>query len=155
LGILLTPSVTACLRGAVKGSLHIVEADRDAAVELIQRYFDAVRIDHSQTAALYAPNATLHYIGRHVLGGVYRGAEEILDLFRRSRDAFHGTQRLELHDVVANDRHAIALLSGSAEHGGNRLEWRRVVVFHIQDGRIHEQWIHDSDQHVIEEALAP
>jgi len=147
--------VIACGRGAVKGSLLFVEAGRDAAVELIRRYFDAVRTDHTQTAALYAPGVTLHYIGRHLLGGVYRGPEEILDLFRRSREAFHGTQRLELHDVVANDRHAVALLSGSAERGGKRLEWQRVVVFHIQDGRILEQWIHDSDQHVVEEALAP
>lgn len=132
-----------------------MEAGRGAAVELIRRYFDAVRTDHSRTAALYAPNATLHYIGRHVLGGVYRGPEAILELFRRSREAFRGTQRLELHDVVANDRHAVALLSGSAERGGNHLEWQRVVVFHLQDGLILEQWIHDSDQHVIEEALAP
>jgi ketosteroid isomerase-like protein len=132
-----------------------VEADRDAAVELIRRYFDAVRTDHSQTAALYATDAALHYIGRHVLGGVYRGPAEIIELFRRSREAFHGTQRLELHDVIANERHAVALLKGSAERDGNHLEWQRVVVFHVQDGLIREQWIHDSDQHAIEEALAP
>lgn len=138
-----------------KGSLLIVEAGRDAAVVLIRRYFDAVRSDHTQTAALYAPDATLHYIGRHVLGGVYRGPSEILELFRRSREAFRGTQRLDLHDVVANDRHAVALLSASAERGGRHLEWLRVVVFHLQDGLISEQWIHDSDQHVVEEALAP
>jgi ketosteroid isomerase-like protein len=93
-----------------KGSLLFVEARHDSAVELIRRYFDAVRTDHSLTAALYAPDATLHYVGRHVLGGVYRGPQEILDLFRRSREAFRGTQRLELHDVVAGDRHAVALL---------------------------------------------
>jgi len=132
-----------------------VEAGRDAAVELIQRYFEAVRTDHLQTAALYAPDATLHYIGRHVLGGVYHGPREILELFRRSRDAFRGMQRLDLHDVVANERHAVALLRGSAERDGNHLEWQRVVVFHVRDGLIREQWIHDSDQHVIEEALAP
>lgn len=132
-----------------------MEAGREAAVELIRRYFDAVRTDHSQTAALYAPDATLHYVGRHVLGGVYRGPAEILELFRRSREAFRGTQRLELHDVVAGDKHAVALLNGSAERSGKRYEWQRVVVFHLQDGRIHEQWIHDSDQHLIEEALAP
>jgi ketosteroid isomerase-like protein len=132
-----------------------MEAGRDAAVELIRRYFDAVRTDHSQTAALYAPEATLHYVGRHVLGGVYRGPAEILELFRRSREAFRGTQRLELHDVVAGDKHAVALLRGSAERDGKRHEWQRVVVFHVREGRIHEQWIHDSDQHVVEEALAP
>ncbi|HVC77057.1 MAG TPA: nuclear transport factor 2 family protein [Candidatus Micrarchaeaceae archaeon] len=132
-----------------------MEADSDAAVELIRRYFDAVHTDYSRTATLYAPDATLHYIGRHVLGGVYRGPREILDLFRRSGEAFHGTQRLELHDVVANDRHAVALLTGTAERGGKHLEWQRVVVFHVQDSLISEQWIHDSDQHVVEAALAP
>jgi ketosteroid isomerase-like protein len=132
-----------------------VEAPRDSAVELIKRYFDADRTDHSRTAALYAPDATLYYIGRHVLAGVYHGPQEILDLFSRSREAFHGTQRLELHDVVANDEHAIALLKGSAERNGKHLEWQRVVVFHVRGGLIHEQWIHDSDQHVVEEALAP
>jgi ketosteroid isomerase-like protein len=138
-----------------KGSLLLVEAGRHSAVDLIRRYFDAVRTDHSQTVALYAPDATLHYVGRHVLGGVYHGPQEILDLFRRSREAFRGTQLLELHDVVAGDRHAVALLKGSADRGGKHLEWQRVVVFHVQDGLIREQWIHDSDQHVIEEALAP
>lgn len=126
----------------------------DTAADLIRRYFDAVRVDPKSTAELYASEATLHYIGRHVLGGVYRGPDEILELFRLSREAFGGTQRLELHDVLANDRHAVALLIGSAERDGRHLEWRRVVVFHLQDGRILEQWIHDSDQHVVEEALA-
>lgn len=132
-----------------------MEAGREAAVELIRRYFEAVRTDHLQTAALYSPDATLHYIGRHVLGGVYHGPRELLEVFRRSREAFRGTQRLELHDVVANDRHAVALLKGSAERDEKHFEWQRVVVFHVRDGLIHEQWIHDSDQHVIEEALAP
>src|SRR6266480_1379339 len=74
----------------------------DARAELVRRYFEAVRTDHTQTARLYAPDATLHYVGRHVLGGVYRGPQEIMELFRRSREAFRGTQRLELHDVVAS-----------------------------------------------------
>jgi hypothetical protein len=30
-----------------------------------------------------------------------------------------------------------------------------VVVFHVRGGRIHEQWIHDSDQRALEEALRP
>ena len=126
----------------------------DARAELVRRYFEAVRTDHTQTARLYAPDATLHYVGRHVLGGVYRGPQEILELFRRSREAFRGTQRLELHDVVSGDDHVVALLDGSAERDGERRHWRRVVVFHVRDGLITEQWIHDSDQHVVEEVLA-
>lgn len=125
----------------------------EAAAELVRRYFQAVRIDHTQTARLYAPEATLHYVGRHRLGGTYRGRHEILELFRRSREAFRGTQQLDLHDVVAGDDHVVALLNGSAERDGARRRWQRVVVFHVRDGLIAEQWIHDSDQHVIEEVL--
>lgn len=128
----------------------------EAAADLVRRYFEAVRTDHTRTAELYAPDATLHYLGTHLLAGVYRGPQEILELFRRSRDAFRGTQRLELHDVLASDLHTVALLIGSAGgRGGRRLEWRRAVVFHVLDGRIQEQWIHDSDQRALEEALAP
>jgi uncharacterized protein len=126
----------------------------DAAAELVRRYFAAVRTDHTQAAGLYAPEATLHYIGRHLLGGTYRGREEIQELFRRSREAFRGTQRLDLHDVVAGDDHVVALLNGSAERDGERRRWQRVVVFHVSDGLITEQWIHDSDQHVVEEILS-
>jgi hypothetical protein len=127
----------------------------EAAIELVRRYFEFVRTDHTQTARLYTPEATLHYVGRHQLGGTYRGRQEILELFRRSREAFRGTQLLDLHDVVAGDDHVVALLDGSAEHDGARRHWRRVVVFHLRAGLIAEQWIHDSDQHVIEEVLAP
>jgi ketosteroid isomerase-like protein len=127
----------------------------EAAAELVRRYFEAVRTDHTLTAALYAPEATLHYVGRHRLGGTYHGPEEIQELFRRSREAFRGTQRLELHDVVAGDDHVVALLNGSAERDAERRRWQRVVVFHVKDGLIAEQWIHDSDQHTVEEILGP
>jgi ketosteroid isomerase-like protein len=127
----------------------------EAAAELVRRYFEAVRTDHAQTARLYAPEATLHYVGRHRLGGTYYGPEEIQELFRRSREAFGGTQRLDLHDVVAGDDHVVALLNGSAERADELRRWQRVVVFHVSDGLIAEQWIHDSDQHIVEEILGP
>src|SRR2546430_17612238 len=106
----------------------------DARAELVRRYFEAVRTDHTQTARLYAPDATLHYVGRHVLGGVYRGPQEILELFRRSREAFRGTQRLELHDVVSGDDHVVALLDGSAERDAEGRQWRPGVGVHVARG---------------------
>lgn len=122
--------------------------------DVIRGYFETV---HSNVAAVtdrYTPGAVLHYIGRHSLAGDHEGREAIRALFARSHDAFRGSQRLTLHDVVANDDHAVALLHASAERDGRRVEWRRVVVFHLEGDLIREQWIHDSDQHVIEEVLA-
>ena len=120
---------------------------------VVRRYFATVHANVDAVPDLYAPEGVIHYIGRHSLGGDHRGRDGIRALFARSREAFRGTQRLELHDVVASEDHAVALLNASGERDGRRVEWRRVVVFHVEGDLIREQWIHDSDQHVIEDLL--
>ena len=122
--------------------------------EVIRQYFETVHSNVDAVTDLYTADAILHYVGRHALGGDHHGRDEIRTLSARSREAFGGTQRLDLHDVVANDNHAVALLGASAERDGRRLRWSRVVVFHLNGDLIREQWIHDSDQHLIEELLA-
>jgi len=124
-------------------------AEHDNA-QLVRRYFEAVHRDPSETAELYHPGATLHYSGTHRLSGDHRGVDAVLDLFRLSREAFHGTQRLEVHDVLADDEHAVALLAASAELDRQRIHWHRVVVFHASAGRITEQWIVDADQPLVD-----
>ena len=123
-------------------------------VAVIRNYFETVHSNVAAVTNLYTADAVLHYIGRHSLGGDHRGRDGIQALFARSREAFRGTQRLELHDVVASQDHAVALLNASGERDGRRVVWRRVVVFHLDGDLIREQWIHDSDQHLIEELLA-
>ena len=122
--------------------------------DVIRRYFETVHTNVSAVPDLYTSDVVLHYVGRHRLGGEHRGRDGIRTLFEQSRQAFRGTQRLEVHDVVANQTHAVALLRASAERDGVSSEWHRVVVFHLTGDLIREQWIHDSDQHLIEEALA-
>jgi ketosteroid isomerase-like protein len=46
----------------------------------------------------------------------------------------------ELHDVIANDDHAIALGTATATRGGKTLEYRTAEIFHIRDGRAVERW---------------
>jgi hypothetical protein len=133
-------------------SLEVVDSEQ--AVALIRRYFEIVHSNVEAVTDLYVPGCRLHYVGRHRLGGDYEGRDAIAELFRASRAAFRGTQRLQVHDVVSDGRHAVALLEASAELRGERVGWHRVVVFHVADGLIEEQWIHDSDQHLVEEVLA-
>jgi ketosteroid isomerase-like protein len=123
-------------------------------VDVIRRYFETVHSNVHAVPDLYTADAILHYVGRHALGGDHCGRDEIRSLFAHSREAFRGTQRLDLHDVLAGEAHAVALLMASAERDGRRLHWRRLVVFHLDGDLIREQWIHDSDQHLIEEVLA-
>jgi ketosteroid isomerase-like protein len=52
----------------------------------------------------------------------------------------NGTLRWELHDVLANDDHTVALHITRAERKGRSLADRVVYVFHVRDGQIREAW---------------
>jgi hypothetical protein len=57
---------------------------------------------------------------------------------------FQGIQ-LEVHDVVANDEHAIALLKARGQRKGREYSALEVDVFHIRDGKIAEFWSFSED----------
>ena len=50
-----------------------------------------------------------------------------------------------IHDVIANDEHAIALGSATATRGDKTLEYRTAEIFHIRDGRAVERWAFSDD----------
>ena len=55
------------------------------------------------------------------------------------------TISFEVHDVVANDDHAIALGTATAIRGDRTLEYRTAEIFHIRDGRAAERWAFSDD----------
>lgn len=69
----------------------------------------------------------------------------MLEFFGRLFELSGGTLKVELHDVVAGDEHAVALLTISAERAGRQLEDNTVLTSHIRDGKITEIWSHDTD----------
>ncbi|MBI2762363.1 MAG: nuclear transport factor 2 family protein [Chloroflexi bacterium] len=55
------------------------------------------------------------------------------------------TIRYDLHDVIANDDHAIALGTATATRGDRSLNYRTAEIFHIRDGRAVERWAFSDD----------
>ena len=52
----------------------------------------------------------------------------------------------DVHDVVANDEHAIALVEAHATRGdGRKLDYRTVEIMHIRDGKLSERWAFSDD----------
>ena len=51
----------------------------------------------------------------------------------------------KIHDVVANDEHAIALGEATATRGGKTLNYRTAEIYHIQGGKITERWAFSDD----------
>jgi hypothetical protein len=58
-----------------------------------------------------------------------------------------GTFRVEVHDVVADDRHTAGLHLAIGEREGRTLEDREVLVFHIRDGKVIEVWQYLENQY--------
>jgi ketosteroid isomerase-like protein len=50
-----------------------------------------------------------------------------------------------LHDVVANDDHAIALVDATATRSGRTFTYRTAEIFHVRNGKIVERWAFSDD----------
>jgi ketosteroid isomerase-like protein len=90
--------------------------------------------------AFMADDIVWHEIGR---AEPRRGKDEL-------RAAMMGGARdysitYELHDVVANDDHAVALGSATATRGSVTLTYRTAEIFHMRDGRATERWSFSDD----------
>ena len=90
--------------------------------------------------AFMADDIVWHEIGR---AEPRRGKDE---LRAAMMDGAGGSSiRYEIHDVIANDDHAIALGSATATRGDQTLVYRTAEIFHIRDGRAVERWAFSDD----------
>jgi ketosteroid isomerase-like protein len=64
------------------------------------------------------------------------------------------TIAVKVHDVVANDEHAIALGEATATRGGKTLTYRTAEIHHVRDGKITERWAFSDDTAAIVAFLA-
>jgi ketosteroid isomerase-like protein len=99
----------------------------------------------------FAGDIRWHVPGRSPVAGDYDGVAQVLEFFGQLFELSGGTLRLELHDVLANDEHAVALYTVRAEREGRRLEDNTVNTFHMRDGKITEVWTHTTDLYAIDE----
>ena len=99
----------------------------------------------------FAEDIRWHFPGKSPFGGDIEGAAEVIKWLGRSFEASDGTIRLELHDVIANDEHAVALFTAHAERAGKHLEDNTVQVAHIRDGKETEVWFYPADQYATDE----
>ena len=89
--------------------------------------------------AFMADDIVWHEIGR---AEPRRGKDEL----RATMSEFNDTTiKYDLHDVIANDEHAIALGTATATRNGKTLEYRTAEIFHIRDGRAVERWAFSDD----------
>ena len=68
-------------------------------------------------------------------------------------DATEGSLHLDLHSVLADDEHGVALMTISASRGGRSLNVNAVDVMHLRDGKVAEVWAIPTDQYTYDEFI--
>jgi ketosteroid isomerase-like protein len=120
--------------------------------DLVRRGYAAFGTGDLPTLSeLFADDVIWHVGGRSSITADYKGKGEVLGFFGRLAQETGGTFRLDLHDVLANDEHAIGLVKTAAERQGRTLDDNGVQVFHIEDGKVTESWFHPGDEYATDE----
>jgi ketosteroid isomerase-like protein len=120
--------------------------------ELARRSLEAFSTgDMEAFAGLLDEDAVFHFPGRGPLAGDHQGKGQVLATLAKQGELSGGTFRVELHDVLANDEHAVLLIRARAERGGETWNDNAVLVFHTKNGKVSEAWLHPGDQYAGDE----
>ncbi len=92
-----------------------------------------------------ADDVVWHVPGQNPLGGEYTGMAQVLGYLSRAFQLADGTVHMELQDVLANDRHAVALFRSQAERNGRQLDTFDAVILRIEGGKMAEVWHRSED----------
>jgi ketosteroid isomerase-like protein len=118
---------------------------------LLRGVIDAfVAGDTAGMEAAFDEDVTWHAPGMNRFSGQFRGRAAVLERLAQMREAGISS-RFDVHDVVANDEHQVALVHLHLEVAdGRRYDQPQVQVAHTRDGRIVEFWTMNQDQAVLD-----
>lgn len=120
--------------------------------ELFRSGYTAFQTGNLDTlASLFDASIVWHIAGHNHFSGDHTGIEDVLGLFGRNFAETNGTFKTEVHDILANDTHAVALATISGEKDGKHLNDNYTHVVHVAGGKVTESWIFQEDQHKVDD----
>lgn len=116
--------------------------------DLMRKGYEAFgKGDMEVVNALFDDGITFHLGGKNQLTGDYKGKDAVFDFFSKLITITEGSFQQEIHDVLANDEHAIVMTRATARRGEKVLEDRNVDVWHVKNGKAMECWFFPEDQY--------
>ena len=120
--------------------------------ELLRRGYAAYAAGDMETIdGLFADDIAWHNPGNNPLSGDLHGKEAVFAFFGKLMELTGGTARLDIHDVIANDEHAVALVLSHVERGGRAIDSKAVHVWHVKDGKATEFWSYDEQSAALDD----
>ncbi len=114
--------------------------------ELVRRGYAAFASGDMETVgSLFHDDIVWHSPGNGPLSGDYEGKDQVFGLFSKLLELSGGTFRQDVHDVVANDEHAVVMVNAAWDEP-KPYAGRAVHVMHVKDGKLTEYWLYNEDQ---------
>jgi ketosteroid isomerase-like protein len=114
----------------------------DQQIQLVREGFDEFkRGDLKAVGERFTDDAVWHGSGTTMFGGDHRGRQAILQNAMNYGQSYENLS-MEVHDVVGNDNHIVALVNSAVTRNGKSFSSHDVYVFHVtDDGKISEAWL--------------
>jgi uncharacterized protein len=109
--------------------------------------------DFAALTDLFAEDLLWHDAGRNQTSGEYRGRKAVYGFFAKLMEVTEGSFRADLHAVLADDEHGVALVVLTASRGGRSVEVNEAHVFHLRDGKVTEFWNASTDMYAYDEFI--
>ena len=109
-------------------------------VALVRKMTDDMNSGSPSVEDAIDDNIVWHEIGR---AEPRRGKAELRALMTPGATDY--TLSGNLHDVIANDDHTVALFDAVGTRNGKTLHYRVAEIYHIKDGKIIERWAFSDD----------
>lgn len=119
----------------------------DQKIQLVRDAFDAFkRGDMKALTDSWTDDYVWHARGS-VFGGDFKGKDAAIAAIARYPQELQDIT-LDFHDIIANDKHVVALVTTSASRNGKTYKSQETFVFHVNDqAKITEAWaITDTEQ---------
>jgi ketosteroid isomerase-like protein len=117
---------------------------------LLRKVTEAFNAGDMQAAEYLSDDVVWHEIGR---AEPIRGKQALADMYAGGTPPDFEI-KADLHDVVANDEHAVGLVNATAKRGDRTFEYRTAEIVHVRDGKITERWAFSDDTAAINEFFA-
>src|SRR6266536_5109 len=103
---------------------------------LARESFSAIERGDTQWLSDHLADDVVWHVGGSSRAAGEHGKEMVLQMTPSG-----GSNRIDIHDVLANDDHTVVLGSAHLESpDGDSVDYRFVNVFHIRDGKVTEAW---------------
>ena len=105
------------------------------AALLEKLYSDFAKGDLKAVLNACADQVTFQVPGKSPLAGKYDKGSFAQGFATKLMELSGGTLQIELHDILASDRHAVVLATDHLTRNGKAAEYRTVHVWRFEDGK--------------------